>query len=232
MKRARPLDDRLHCVAQQVIAGRRQQSGQRAHVDIGCDHGYLLAWLISTGNVDAGIAIENKPAPLQMAKRTLTGLDVDVRLADGLDGLEVGQADSLSISGMGGRTICKILSAHPERLPPVVVLQPNDHLDIVRRWAFENDLRIVAEAVVPGGRYQVMRFATKRNGPRDPAYDSLDLETAFLLGPLLLRHKPESAIMTWRQQHRHLAQLPQRTQASQEMLDALGSALNLAANKR
>lgn len=226
MKPARPLDDRLKCVAEQLIEGRQRQPCQLAHVDIGCDHGYLLAWLIATGNVDAGIAIENKTAPLQMAQRTLAGLNVQVRLANGLDGLATDEADSLSISGMGGRTICKILAAHPERLPPVVVLQPNDHLDLVRRWAYENGLPIIAETVVPGGRYQVMRFETQSDHRRDTAYDSLDLETAFLLGPCLLRHRPESAIKMWQQQHDHLAGLPKRTPASQHRLDALKSALN------
>ncbi|MGB1707088.1 MAG: tRNA (adenine(22)-N(1))-methyltransferase TrmK, partial [Rubripirellula sp.] len=95
------LDERLKKVAQQIRV--------TTHVDIGSDHANLLVALLRSGRVKKGIAIENKQQPLLHSQQALVGLDAEVRFADGLDGLLAGEADSLSICGMGAENIVSIL---------------------------------------------------------------------------------------------------------------------------
>ena len=109
------LDIRLLTVAQQIRS--------KTHADIGSDHGGLLVWLLENSQVNFGIAIEDKQVPVENSVRALKNLPCDIRLGDGLNALRKDEADSLSICGIGAEKICDILSAHPDRIPPRVVLQ-------------------------------------------------------------------------------------------------------------
>ena len=122
------------------------------HADIGADHGHLVAALLASGRIQHGIAIENKPAPFANAQRTLTAFGGDVRLANGLDGIDESpqgdQVDGISLCGMGGKTIVSILSRSNAPLPINIVLQPNKDASLVRRFAFQSKYEIVDEAMV------------------------------------------------------------------------------------
>lgn len=95
------LDDRLAAVADQIKS--------TTHVDIGSDHGSLLVALLNQDRIKFGIAVENKQRPFDNSVRALAGLPAEVRLGDGLNPIEIGEADSLSICGMGAESIRDIL---------------------------------------------------------------------------------------------------------------------------
>ncbi len=177
------LDARLKMVAQQIRTA--------THVDIGSDHGYLLWTLLKSGRIQRGIAIENKREPFLKSQRTLADVLCDVRLGDGLSALNPGEAESLSICGMGGLTMVQILGDHPDRIPDRLVLQPNRHSDSVRRWASENGFCLDDEKIAWGHwPYDVMTF--RRSNLRwDPAYDDVDQELGFAFGPGNLKRKDE-----------------------------------------
>src|SRR6056297_785499 len=94
------LDERLKIVASLIRC--------RVHADIGSDHGHLLKALLKSGRIEFGIAIENKTQPFLNSRKTLADCRADVRLADGLAGLQKGEADCLSLCGMGGRSMVRI----------------------------------------------------------------------------------------------------------------------------
>lgn len=175
------LDVRLIAVTQQIRS--------KTHVDIGSDHGGLLVSMLSSGRIEYGIAIENNQQPFENSVRALTGLPAEVRFGDGLHALQPGEADCLSICGLGANRIRDILTAHPDRVPARVVLQPNQKPEIIRQWALDYGYHLVDERIARGHwPYNILSYrrAAKSNGV-DPAYEGVTKEAALLFGPLILK---------------------------------------------
>ncbi|UBV42543.1 tRNA (adenine(22)-N(1))-methyltransferase TrmK [Deinococcus taeanensis] len=176
------LDDRLQAVLKLVQAD--------THADIGSDHAHLPIQLLREGRVRRGVIVELNPGPLAHAQQnvTLAGLDrqLEVRAGNGLAPLAAGEVESASITGMGALTMLGILTREPGRVPPALVLQPNDNPEPLRRWAWEHGFHVVAEVLAQGfWRYPVVRLE-RRAGP-DPAYSEVPVGAALRYGPLLLR---------------------------------------------
>ena len=179
------LDDRLIAVASRIRS--------RAHVDIGSDHGGLLVELLESGNIEYGIAVEDKRRPFENSVRALRGLNAEVRFGDGLHVLSAGEADSLSICGLGAESIREIMLAAPDRVPHRVVLQVFHKPEIIRRWAWKNGFHILDETSTQGPRrYTILSFQ-RANSPteNDPAYQDVDHESALLFGPFALRREDQ-----------------------------------------
>lgn len=177
------LDDRLLSVAHFIRSS--------VHVDIGSDHGQLLAWLLAREQIERAIAVENKRSPFENSRRALEGLAAEVRLGDGLSVVQAGEVDSLSICGMGAKRMVAILERFPQRVPSLVVLQPSRQPEVVREWGLGNDFHLIDERPV-SGRWPNMTlvFRTADVGQEndvDPAYDGIDRESALLFGPHVLR---------------------------------------------
>ena len=205
------LDTRLLTVARQIRS--------KTHADIGSDHGGLLVWLLGNGRVDFGIAIDDKQVPFENSIRALKDLPCDVRLGDGLNALRKDEADSLSICGIGAEKICDILSAHPDRIPPRVVLQVFHKPEIIRRWAMEYGFHLQNEQTTGGQRaYTILTFERAANPAQpDPAYEGVDLESALLFGPFALKRedhqfdlKLQNEEAWWRSYHRLSSKPAQR----------------------
>lgn len=193
------LDERLKVVARQIRGA--------CHVDVGADHGHLLKALIKAGRIERGIAIENKRQPFLNSQATLAGLPADVRFGEGLTPLAVDEADSLSICGMGGESIVRILLEFPDRVPALVVLQPNKRPERVRQWGLHSGYQLLNEPRTAGQRaFQILVFARSAE-PSDPAYHAVDREAALLFGPLNLRHRDPQFLEALREERRYLAQL-------------------------
>ncbi len=197
------LDQRLKVVARQVRCG--------THADIGSDHGHLLKALLASGRIERGIAIENKTQPYANSQATLAGFNAEVRLADGLAGLASGEADCLSICGMGGESIVRILDAYPDRVPDTAIFQPNRKPELVRAWALRSQYNLVDETIAHGHwRYVILRFERPGNRQQtheDPAYDGLDRDAALLFGPHQLRHRTSEFLIALREEHAYLTSL-------------------------
>lgn len=81
--------------------------------DIGTDHGYLPIYLAKNDICSHIIAMDVRKGPLQKAETNIKAFGAEekitLRLSDGLDKLEKDEADTITISGMGGRLIQSIL---------------------------------------------------------------------------------------------------------------------------
>lgn len=175
------LDVRLAAVAQQIRSS--------THADIGSDHARLLVALLNYGRIERAIAIENKRRPFDNSVRALKGMCAEVRFGDGLGALEIGEADSLSICGLGAESVRDILLAHPQRIPSRVVVEVCQKPEIIRRWAFENGFHLTGEQTTPGRRsFTILSFERAPDSvPPDPAYENVDFESALIFGPFVLR---------------------------------------------
>lgn len=141
------LQNRLKTAADLVACG-------GVCIDIGSDHAYLPAYLISEGICTRGIAADIGQLPLQNARATLCryGLldKIELRLSDGLDAFSPKDGDEIIIAGMGGTLITDILSRAPwlKDSSKHLILQPMTHSEEVRRFLSQNDFYIEEERAV------------------------------------------------------------------------------------
>ncbi|WP_255712665.1 class I SAM-dependent methyltransferase [Rhodopirellula halodulae] len=212
------LDARLKCVASMIRSER--------HADIGSDHGHLLAALLAAGRIEFGFAIENKRQPFENSKATLNGYAAEVRFADGLAGLRPAEVDSLSICGMGGGSIVRILEAFPERVPDRLMLQPNKSINVVRRWARNNRFKLLDERCTQGGRrFEILSFQ-RTDQAEDPAYQQLqqrgcDSELGYEFGPWFLLRQDAELRRLLREELDYLKKMPALTDESRTRMEAI-----------
>lgn len=207
------LSNRLQAVADYVTPGSRL-------ADIGSDHALLPASLLLGGRCPRAIAGELNLGPMQAAQRqaAAAGLTdrLDVRQGDGLEVLEPGEADTVTISGMGGALIRSILEKGKAdgKLDSVreLVLQPNIGEDAVRSWLLEEQWYLDGETILEedGKTYEILHAvrtddADRLNGELYDAAilpDGMDgpVAQAILLrmGPHLLRQADDALIRKWR----------------------------------
>ena len=124
------LSPRLKAVAAQVPRG-------ACVVDVGTDHAYLPIWLMQQGRVARAIAVDVAAGPLERAKDSVRSwsIDVEVRRSDGLNAIEAGEADCVTICGMGGLTVANIIAEGAQALARVerIIVQPQGMAGDVRR---------------------------------------------------------------------------------------------------
>ena len=141
-------------------------------VDIGTDHGYVPVTLVEEGIVNRAVAMDVRKGPLSRAAASVreAGLSdrICLRLSDGLDGLQAGEADVVLIAGMGGPLTVRILAAGEEKLSDVkaLVLQPQSEIGDVRRYLSMHGWRILREnMVLEDGKYYPMMEAERGQEP-------------------------------------------------------------------
>ena len=134
-------------------------------LDVGSDHAYLPIELVERGQVKSAIAGEVVEGPYQSAVKNVEvhGLKekIQVRLANGLAAFEESdQVSVITIAGMGGRLIARILEEGLDKLVNVerLILQPNNREDDLRIWLQENSFQIVAESILEeaGKFYEIL----------------------------------------------------------------------------
>jgi tRNA (adenine22-N1)-methyltransferase len=161
------------------------------HADIGSDHGLMLFSMLKSGRIERGIAIENKRQPFENSVATLAGLNAEVRLGDGLAALQTGEADSLSICGMGGPKMRQLLQRFPDRLPKQVVVQPNERPELLREWGLNQGFYLVDEQLVVrrNCRFTILNFHQANGNDPDPAYADIDRAVGLEFGPWFLKRR-------------------------------------------
>ena len=134
-------------------------------LDVGSDHAYLPIELVERGHIEGAIAGEVVEGPYQSAVKNVEahGLKetIQVRLANGLAAFEeADQVSVITIAGMGGRLIARILEEGLDKLANVerLILQPNNREDDLRIWLQENGFQIVAETILEeaGKFYEIL----------------------------------------------------------------------------
>ena len=134
-------------------------------LDVGSDHAYLPIELVERGQSEGAIAGEVVEGPYQSAVKNVEahGLKekIQVRLANGLAAFEeADQVSVITIAGMGGRLIARILEEGLDKLANVerLILQPNNREDDLRIWLQDHGFEIVAESILEesGKFYEIL----------------------------------------------------------------------------
>lgn len=209
------LSRRLSALAEWVPQGARL-------ADIGTDHALLPVFLAGGGRVSLAIAGDVNAGPVEAAKRQVkeAGLEelVSVRLGDGLAVIAPGEVDTVSIAGMGGSLMVRILEQGKASLSGVrtLILSPHVAEDQVRRWLVSQAYVIDKETLIEedGVIYTIVRAVKVDDESEAKARNAALYDTAVLapalprvspslmheLGPLLLREPPEAFRRKWEQE--------------------------------
>lgn len=232
------LSKRLQTIADQVTPGSRT-------ADIGSDHALLPVYLIQAGKVPSAIAGELNLGPYEAARKQAAAAGclhkLDVRRGDGLAVLQPGEADTVTIAGMGGSLMSDILeeghSAGKLEGVKELVLQPNVGEDLVRIWLIKRGWFLQSEIILEedGKIYEVLH-ASKDDGSEaakeriKKLYDSsflplpqpLDFESGFArliqMGPYLLRNPNDVLQKKWRFELDKLDKICQQLALSDQQL--------------
>lgn len=154
--------------------------------DIGTDHAYLPVYLLERKQIMRAIAGDIAEGPCQAARVTvgMHGLknSIEVRKGSGLEVLTPGEADCVTICGMGGSTMISILedSMDVALATRTLVLQPMAGAPSLRKWLVEHGWRITAEDLVDDAPhfYEIMQVERGESTPLS--------ELELLVGPVNL----------------------------------------------
>ena len=121
--------------------------------DIGTDHAFLPIALIENKIAKKVIACDIGEGPLSVARANVqkSGLSgIELRLSDGLREILPNEADVVTIAGMGGDLIVRILNDAPwlKTARTRLILQPMSSADSLRNFLAENGLSVLSERAV------------------------------------------------------------------------------------
>lgn len=163
--------------------------------DIGTDHAYLPIYLIQNGRCQRSIASDVKPGPVQVANRNIVKYKlsdkIETRMGSGLDTLELNEADAVIIAGMGGTLLAELLEAGAQKASSanVLVLQPMNDLDVVRKWLYDHCFEIFDEELSSEGN-KIYCVISARSTGQNKSYKDFELHVGECLlkkqDPLLL----------------------------------------------
>lgn len=146
------LSPRLQMAADMVRAG-------VTAADIGTDHAYLPVYLIQNGICPGAIAADLKAKPLANAYATVKAYGlaekIALRLSDGLDKIEPGEAADIILAGMGGDLITGIIGRASWLCDSSkqLIIQPMTRAETVREFLCRRGFKILHEnACMEGGK--------------------------------------------------------------------------------
>ena len=157
----------------------RHVGGQKC-ADIGTDHAYIPIYLVQNGISKRAIATDINEGPILRARQNIieNGLrdKIACYVASGLDGIEPQEPTDITICGMGGELIAKIIdaSSYIRNDGVNLILQPMTSALELREY-LQNGFEIYNEKVVfEDGKYYQIICARYDGKPRK--YTSVELE--------------------------------------------------------
>ncbi|WJP96949.1 tRNA (adenine(22)-N(1))-methyltransferase [Macrococcus bovicus] len=171
--------------------------------DIGSDHAYLPIYLVEQQRIERAVAGEVVEGPFQAAVRNVRseGLadKIQVRLGSGLEVIDSGEVDCITICGMGGPLISDILLSGRAKLAsrPRLILQSNIHSEAVRQALQTLGYKIIAEDILKEKKH-IYEIIVAEEGVMSLT------EAEMKFGPLLLQEQSETFNEKWQKEYRHL----------------------------
>jgi len=174
------LSKRLNAVAQMVTVG-------NTIADIGTDHGFLPIELVRSNKCPKAFAMDIGQGPLDRAIEHVAaeGLTdkIQCRLSNGFEKLDMDEADTAVIAGMGGDLMASIILSKPG-VTSEMVLSPHTHPELVRKALHKSGYVIIDENMIEDmGKVYVIIKAKK--GKEKENYS----ETEYMFGRILIEKK-------------------------------------------
>jgi tRNA (adenine22-N1)-methyltransferase len=149
-------------------------------IDVGCDHALLDIKAVTENKVNSAIAIDINEKALENAAINIekyNAKNIVLLNQDGLKNVLVNPTDIVVISGLGTRTISKILSGHT--YIKNIIIQSNNDIYELRKFMTKNYIIKAEKTVFEKGIYYVIILFAK--GKKKYSFDEL------LFGPFLLK---------------------------------------------
>lgn len=169
--------------------------------DIGCDHALLVIELVKTGKLEKAYAIDNKKEPLNQAIRNIKEAGIVDKviplLGDGLKNLP-DDVKQITIAGLGGSLIAKIIDNPRLEQIESLVLEANNDVPYIRRKLMEKGYHITDEKLVKdsGIIYEIVKA---KKGHQQLSEDDI------YFGPLLRQNKNDLFYEKWSNYHQYLS---------------------------
>lgn len=201
------LSHRLDTIASCVKAG-------SSVIDVGTDHAYIPIYLIKNNIVQSCIATDIHKGPLEKANRNVKRYkieSIDLRLTNGLRGIEKGKADTLIIAGMGGYLTRDILAQDLELVQTMnqLILQPQQDICQVRRFLHSIHFKIQNEIFIKDeDKYYTIIIAI-------PGYEKYENAYEYNYGKLLIEQKTELFKTYMLEKHQKLSAIYQHLSQGQ-----------------
>lgn len=179
--------------------------------DVGCDHGFVSIYLVQHGIAPKVYAMDVGKGPLERAKEHIKEYEleayIETRLSDGLNALQVGEADCMICAGMGGKLMMRILKEGSEKARAMkeLILQPQSEIALFRAFLRKEGYKVVRENMIyeDGKYYPMMKVVPeKKNEELVPEYVLWDK-----FGELLLKEKHPVLCQYLAQSKEYLAEL-------------------------
>lgn len=157
--------------------------------DIGSDHAHLPCRAVLDGIASKAVAGEVRDGPFAQSLSNVQAMgmasSVSVRMGDGLEVIERGEADAVVIAGMGGELITDILDRGRMKLTDAttLILQPNIREARCRDWLAANGWSISDETIVEEAPHFYEIIKAERCLTRGVQLS----EEELLMGPVLIR---------------------------------------------
>ena len=141
------ISDRLRSVAESV-------EKCKVVADIGCDHGFLPIYLVLTKRAEYAIAMDLRKEPVRRAGEHIASFNLSdkiiTRQSNGLEQIKKGEADTFTITGMGGMLMRDILIAGFDKLNDgdKFVFSPQSDVDTFRAYLDDAGFVITAEKMI------------------------------------------------------------------------------------
>lgn len=198
------LSERLQLIADEIKTGETM-------ADIGTDHGFLPLYLLENHICPKVIMTDVSSGSLakagQNCKLAKAEGDFELRLGNGIDVLQDGEADVVVMAGIGGLLTIDMLDWNPAKSRSMkrYILQPRNKPGVLRHWLYCNGFSIVKENLVRESKFIWEVFtvesgsatsAERKNTPYDETFDFPDdlltfgneLTEEYLQKKLALQH--------------------------------------------
>lgn len=130
--------------------------------DVGCDHGYVPAYLVQNNIIPSAVACDINEGPLNSCRQLVSELNYEDKikcvLSNGLEKINKDEVDDILIAGMGGELIANILASYDWVNEKHLILNPMTHPEITRKWLFDNGFEIENDIVVADGKHHYSIF--------------------------------------------------------------------------
>ena len=133
-------------------------------VDIGTDHGLLIAAAVKNGRCKYAYGLDIVDGPLQQAQRNIDkydlGKSISLIKSDGLKSFNK-QGDVFVIAGMGAETIVNIIDAYTFNVNQEIIIQSNTKNPWLRKTLVEKGFMIIDEVFLYDNRKPVFIMKVK-----------------------------------------------------------------------
>lgn len=150
-------------------------SGYDKVLDIGTDHGLVLAFALENKLIKSGIASDLREKPLNQARKNLKDFPVEYVISDGFKQIK-SNFDLAIVAGMGAYLITEIMDYAPQG-NQTYLLQANDKIEILREYLMNHGFKIIDEYIIYDKFFYVIMKVIRG--------DMVLLDEDIYLGPIL-----------------------------------------------